>query len=278
MENLTSQENVKMNKRNNHQWTPTEDKILIECCLELVNQGWRANNGFKPGYLSQLQKWMAEKIPNCKIMGNPHMNSRMRTFKAQFRELKEIRSQSRFGWDKVNKCITCEDYVWYSWLKSHKEAVGLSNKQFSYFDELAIIFEKDQTTRDEVEFKMSVSSSLKMLAMTPRILHAKEVKGSTKDPTNNSFSKHMERFYDICDEAKQEIGKVATYFQHLNANTVKKTLLYESITKLNGLTKEEIVQAIDKISSDKGQTESFFLFPDDDARSIYVKSVLDGVI
>lgn len=86
---------------------------------------------------------------------------------------------------------------------------------------------------------MSVPLSLKMQAMTPRMLHVKRVrckriykviqvslqekkkKGSTKDPIDDSFSKNMERFYDICDATKQEIGKVAIYFQYVNANIGK---------------------------------------------------------
>ncbi|KAH7666093.1 Homeobox-like domain-containing protein [Dioscorea alata] len=239
MENLTSQASVKTNKRNNHQWTPAEDKILIECCLELVNQGWRADNGFKTGYLSQ-----------------------------------EMRSQSGFVWDEANKCVTCED-------DSHKEAAGLRNKQFPYFDELAIIFGKEQATGDGAEFTSEYVEALERenptLAAAKSSFEAHEAmknmveddyfgvdielenecsfisenacdessnasckrskaqekmqgessvppkkqkkKGSTKDPTDDSFSKHIERFYDICDGAKQEIGKVVTYFQHLNANT-----------------------------------------------------------
>ncbi|XP_039146763.1 uncharacterized protein LOC120284001 [Dioscorea cayenensis subsp. rotundata] len=160
MENLTSQASVKTNKRNNHQWTPVEDKILIECCLEFVNQGWRVDNGFKTGYLSQLQKWMAKKTPNYKIMGDPHIKSGMRTLKSQFRELKEMRRQSGFGWDDANKCVTCEDDV------CHKEAVGLRNKQFLYFDKLEIIFGKDHTTGNGVEFTSEFVEALERENLT----------------------------------------------------------------------------------------------------------------
>ncbi|XP_039140395.1 uncharacterized protein LOC120277602 [Dioscorea cayenensis subsp. rotundata] len=211
---------------------------------------------------------MAEKIPNCKIMGYPHIKSRMRTLKSQFRELKEMRSQSGFGWDDANKCVTCEDDVWYSWLKSHKEAAGLRNKHFPYFDELAIIFGKDQATGDGAEFASESVEALERENLTLTAAKAaseaheamknmveddyfsvdielenecvfisenacddssnasckkskaqEKMQGelsvppkkqkkqrSTKDPIDDSFSKHMERFYDICDGAKQEIG------------------------------------------------------------------------
>ena len=85
-------------------------------------------------------------------------------------------------------------------------------------------------------------------------------KGSGKGQIHDSFSKHMEIFYDICDGTKQEIGNVATYFQHLNANMEKRTLLYDSIIKLNGLTKEKMVQALDIISADKARLNHSFYF------------------
>lgn len=59
-----------------------------------MNQNWRTNNGFKIGYLTQLQRSMVEKIPNYKIIGDPHIKYRMMTLKAQFRQIKEMRSQS----------------------------------------------------------------------------------------------------------------------------------------------------------------------------------------
>ena len=42
-------------------------------------------------------------------MGDPHIKYRMRTLKAQFRKLKKLRGQSRFGWDETNQCVTRDD-------------------------------------------------------------------------------------------------------------------------------------------------------------------------
>ena len=53
-------------------------------------------------------------------------------------------------------------------------------------------------------------------------LPKKGKKGSTIDPIDDSFYKHMERFCNICDATRLEIGTVPTYFQHLNANMVKR--------------------------------------------------------
>ncbi|XP_017982352.1 PREDICTED: uncharacterized protein At2g29880-like [Theobroma cacao] len=135
-------------KKSTHQWTPTEDGVLINSCIDLVNErSWGRNNGtFKPGYLQQLEKWMKERILNCNIRAIPHINSRMRLLKTQYREVAEMisHSTSGFGWDDVKKCVTCDDDVWIGWVKIYPAAAGLRNNPFPHFDQLAIIFGKDR--------------------------------------------------------------------------------------------------------------------------------------
>ncbi|KAL9230723.1 hypothetical protein vseg_006038 [Gypsophila vaccaria] len=45
--------------------------------------------------------------------------------------------------------VTCEESVWESWLKSHKNAIGLRNKPFPLFEELGRILGNDRATRNE---------------------------------------------------------------------------------------------------------------------------------
>ncbi|KAA0043399.1 retrotransposon protein [Cucumis melo var. makuwa] len=50
-----------------HVWTKEEEGTLVECLMELVSvRGWKSDNGtFCPGYLAQLVRMMAEKLPGC---------------------------------------------------------------------------------------------------------------------------------------------------------------------------------------------------------------------
>ncbi|XVE60334.1 hypothetical protein DITRI_Ditri05aG0120700 [Diplodiscus trichospermus] len=126
----------------------------VDCLLELVNHRWSKDNGFRAGYLQQLEKWMGEKIPNCQIKGDPHIKSRMKTLKnCQYREVADMlgNAGSRFGWDDVNKCVTCDIDVWNGWVKGYKDVASLRNKPFPHFDELAIIFGKDIAIGDGAE-------------------------------------------------------------------------------------------------------------------------------
>ncbi|KAA0067707.1 retrotransposon protein [Cucumis melo var. makuwa] len=61
-----------------HTWTKEEEAELAECLVELVSTGgWRSNNGtFRPGYLAQLQRMMAKKLPDTYIQGSPMIDFR----------------------------------------------------------------------------------------------------------------------------------------------------------------------------------------------------------
>ncbi|TYK18963.1 retrotransposon protein [Cucumis melo var. makuwa] len=54
------------NRAPRHVWTK-EEGTLVECLMELVSmEGWKSDNGtFRPGYLAQLVRMMAEKLPGC---------------------------------------------------------------------------------------------------------------------------------------------------------------------------------------------------------------------
>ena len=50
--------------------------------VDLQNIGnYNADTGFKTGYLLELKRMIALKIPNCNIKGKPHIESRIKTFK-----------------------------------------------------------------------------------------------------------------------------------------------------------------------------------------------------
>ncbi|KAL4038339.1 hypothetical protein IC575_001956 [Cucumis melo] len=85
-----------------HTWTKEEEAGLVECLVELVNAGgWRSDNGtFRPGYLNQLARMMAFKIPGSNIHAST-IDSRIKLMKRMFHALAEMRGPNRsgFGWN-----------------------------------------------------------------------------------------------------------------------------------------------------------------------------------
>ncbi|KAL8502333.1 hypothetical protein ACS0TY_021464 [Phlomoides rotata] len=53
----------KKTESNRRTWTPVEEKVLIGLMKELVANGWKTENGFKPGYLLKLEAGMLKSLP-----------------------------------------------------------------------------------------------------------------------------------------------------------------------------------------------------------------------
>ncbi|KAA0054345.1 retrotransposon protein [Cucumis melo var. makuwa] len=134
-----------------HTWTKEEEASLVE----LVNAGgWRSDNGtFHPGYLNQLARMMAFKIPGCNIHAST-IDSRIKLLKRMFHALAEMRGPncSGFGWNDEKKCIVAEK-------ESHPAAKGLLNKSFVHYDELSYVFGKDRATGGRAEIFADIGSN-----------------------------------------------------------------------------------------------------------------------
>ncbi|KAL0559592.1 hypothetical protein IC582_004207 [Cucumis melo] len=145
-----------------HTWTKEEETDLVECLVELVNSGgWRSDNGtFRLGYLNQLARMMAFKIPDCNIHAST-IDSRIKLMKRMFHALAEMRGPncSGFGWNDEKKCIIAEKEVFNDWVKSHPAAKGLLNKSFVHYDELLYVFGKDRATGGRTESFADIGSN-----------------------------------------------------------------------------------------------------------------------
>ncbi|KAA0041791.1 retrotransposon protein [Cucumis melo var. makuwa] len=140
-----------------HSWTKEEEADLVECLVELVNaSGWRSDNGtFLPGYLNQLARMMAFKIPGCNIHASTN-NSRIKLMKRMFHALAEMRGPmcSGFGWnDEKNASSQRKKSLMGQAVK------GLLNKLFVHYDELSYVFGKDRATGGRAESFADIGSN-----------------------------------------------------------------------------------------------------------------------
>ncbi|TYK11111.1 retrotransposon protein [Cucumis melo var. makuwa] len=158
-----------------HTWTKEEEASLVE----LVNaSGWRSDNGtFRPGYLNQLARMMAFKIPGCNIHAST-IDSRIKLMKRMFHALAEMRGPncSGFGWNDEKKCIVAEKEVFDDW--SHPTVKGLLNKSFVHYDELSYVFGKDRATGGRAESFADIGSNDP--AGTARVSERRNVSSGSK--------------------------------------------------------------------------------------------------
>ncbi|KAL0545976.1 hypothetical protein IC582_015880 [Cucumis melo] len=130
--------------------------------MELVNAGGLRsdNETFRLGYLNQLARMMAFKIPGSNVHAST-IDSRIKLLKRMFHSIADMRGPtcSGFRWNDEQKCIVAEKEVFDNWVKSHPAAKGLLNKSFPHYDELSYVFGKDRATGGRVESSADVRSN-----------------------------------------------------------------------------------------------------------------------
>ncbi|XP_039134226.1 uncharacterized protein LOC120271616 [Dioscorea cayenensis subsp. rotundata] len=131
--------------QNKRYWTTEEDKALIDALVELaVNPIWRAENGFRGGYLLQLEKMIKDKIPQTMLKVVPNIESGVKLLRTKTTAIADILRVSGFDWNYEHSTIMCEKSAHDEYVKAHKEAAGLYGKSFPFFNYLVAVFTKDR--------------------------------------------------------------------------------------------------------------------------------------
>ncbi|KAJ9561781.1 hypothetical protein OSB04_006941 [Centaurea solstitialis] len=209
--------------RSKHTWTTEEDTSLINALMELHASGKYAgaDNGFKPGYLNGVQQLLDVSLPNSGLKVEPHLKSRMKTWKTHFSIVYDMVHTSGFGWDEEKNCVVAEDSVWDEYVKSHKGAANFRGKPFPFYDKLCTIFGKDRATgnkaidlrdEDEVMEETQKSSPLDDFGFDEE-----PAEGACRSdaPTSSVTSKRKRRksvdgdeiYRESCKEMKEVLAK-----------------------------------------------------------------------
>ncbi|BBH02296.1 hypothetical protein Prudu_012821 [Prunus dulcis] len=153
---------ARRNKKDNHIWTPIEDAFLVEALNELCVGGyWKVDNGFRSGYLGQLEKAMEQKLPGCGLKAVPHIESCVKTLKKQTLAISDmLTNSSGFAWNDEEKMVVCKKQVFDDWVKVHNSAKGLRNKPFPHYDTLVEVFGKDRANGKGAEGPAEVIEDL----------------------------------------------------------------------------------------------------------------------
>ncbi|CAN1177747.1 hypothetical protein LINPERHAP2_LOCUS33284 [Linum perenne] len=67
---------------------------------------------FNPGAYDELERMMLVDKPGCGIKADPNIISRVKTLKAKFLALQELRGLSGAGWDDGAKQVDIDDTVY----------------------------------------------------------------------------------------------------------------------------------------------------------------------
>lgn len=77
---------------------------------DLLDDGWKFDNGFRPGYATRVYQVLKREIPDIQIKVCPHINSKITTWKRDYGSLSFILDRSGIGFNANNDFkIECND-------------------------------------------------------------------------------------------------------------------------------------------------------------------------
>ncbi|KAL0409592.1 UNVERIFIED_CONTAM: hypothetical protein Sradi_1893600 [Sesamum radiatum] len=130
-------------------WTIVEEEALVNGLKSLITTGWKCENGFRNGYLAQLEVYMKRLFPQCHIKAEPHTNSKLHVWKKQYSMLTSMMNKSRFGWDESRNMVTVEhENVWQDFVKMYPSSQGMRFKSWLFFPAWKEIFGMDHASGD----------------------------------------------------------------------------------------------------------------------------------
>ncbi|XP_057807932.1 uncharacterized protein LOC131022462 [Salvia miltiorrhiza] len=142
-------------------WTTREEEVLLAALKELVAQGWKSDNGFRPGYLTKLEEAMRKAFPTTDLKGMPHINSKTTTWKKNYYSLCEMLKNSGVGFNVAGThMIDCTDEQWEGIVQKDNNARFMRYKSWPYLDAWKEIFGKDRANGDMAEDMMEATHDM----------------------------------------------------------------------------------------------------------------------
>ena len=94
-------------------WADSEERFLLATLKELVSLGWKADNGFRGGYLAKLEEAMRREFPTCGLRANPHIQSKIHIWKKNYGAVAQLLDKSGVGFNiHGDYKIDCDEHQW----------------------------------------------------------------------------------------------------------------------------------------------------------------------
>ena len=105
--------------QNKRYWTVEEDKALIDALVKLsISPIWRTENGFRGGYLLQLERMIKEKIPPTMLKALPNIESCVKLLRTKITAIADILRISGFDKNHKHSTIMCEKSAYDEYVKA----------------------------------------------------------------------------------------------------------------------------------------------------------------
>ncbi|KAL8479414.1 hypothetical protein ACS0TY_026339 [Phlomoides rotata] len=234
--------------RGRRSWTRVEEDALIHCLTDIVNDGWKVENGFKAGFQRELEKLIRKLLPGTDIVDNPHINSKTYVWKKEYSALSDLLSKSGIGWNSTTSMIDVEDEsVWdsCSWVK------GSRHKTWPYYASWI-----DSEQGGEIEENHNPTKPI----------------GVNKAETNSVCKPECLEFMK---QSQEIFGDIAKGLGTSNEKRIDPKHMTEIMNRIVGLQIADKLKVCDELVPNPNRLELFLSLPVE-AQDEFVWMLLDG--
>ncbi|KAL0430309.1 UNVERIFIED_CONTAM: hypothetical protein Sradi_0656900 [Sesamum radiatum] len=216
--------------------------------MNLIDEeGWKCENGFRSGYLNQLESIMCKQLPNTDIKAEPHINSKIHVWKKNYGSLVAMMGKSGFGWDDTRCMITVDNQdIWNEYCKDR--AVG------------EVTVEAHPTVNNDDSEKDTETQSYYV-------------------PTAEwcpDFG-YVEAVNAFCDTAKQHLVELSKKLFVDYEEVEKRAVVFEAVCKVPGIDLNDQIYVSDRLVENPKKMDLFFSLPAE-ARAHMVGLMLSGKV
>ncbi|KAK4383716.1 hypothetical protein Sango_2749900 [Sesamum angolense] len=236
-----------------------DSKALINGLKSLVSSGWKCDNGFRNGYLAQLEAHLKRAFPQCDLKAEPHINSKLHVWKRQYSTLCSMMAKSGLGWDDSRNMISVEDdSAWDEFLKIDPSAKGMRAAT-------------EKTGRELTDFQQCYTPTGDWNPDTDFQGISEELPQSNNnncDPTVDSSSAtkrttsgRKRKAYDPCSEIPQLVNMVSNFCETANnrigsltrvlesefGDPNKRGVVMEAVKEISGLEEYDVIVVTSKL-------------------------------
>ncbi|KAL8507905.1 hypothetical protein ACS0TY_018452 [Phlomoides rotata] len=289
--------------RGRRSWSNVEEDALIHCLLEIVNDGWKAENGFKAGFQRELERSMRKMLPGTDILATPHINSKIHVWKKEYGVISDLLSKSGMGWNSTTSMIEVGDEaVWDASRRADPHLKSVRYKSWPYYSQWLEIFGKDRATGENTEllrvdleqegdngekniprFKDKVNEIDDNSICKPYNSGMRNgSKGKKCKSGDVDLSKLVDSLGDFMQFSKEAMTKDACVGTKVETDKEsgskhEQSRLIESLKGINGLKVCDKLKVCDELVQNTMNLEFFLSLPTDEQEE-YVWMLLDGRI
>ncbi|CAN1148809.1 hypothetical protein LINPERHAP2_LOCUS16689 [Linum perenne] len=272
-------------------WNDRLDQLLVKSMRTLIDEKKIDPKGkFIAGAYLVLEQMMENESPGCGVKADPNIVSRVKTLKAKFLAMQELRGLSGAGWDDEQKMVELEDSTYDEYVASHRHCAKLNRVPFPCYDgavgseELEKGFppievpktpllglETGEIPNVETDPTGEPNNTPEGRELPRPSVNVGNSEGSYRRkrarPSNIGTSSDVTELKPIIEDAASSLRSMV---QESDNARKKRSMMLHELEMTEGLTVDQLYDAAIQLAKDEGMLELFFNIATNQGRKRFI--------